>query len=213
MSRRPSRSDIEEQDRYALLRYATFRRAADAVTAAFAALPEVRAVTLFGSVARPLEREVPRFQPYRRLGIELLHGCKDVDLAVQIDRLNNLAALNNARGRGVAHVHDGGGPGVAHHQVDVFLFGRDWSDYLGRLCSYGQCPKGKIECDVPGCGREPFLKQHEDFVLRPDALAPDRCMQLYERGHGILRSAFEPGETSATQDRNATHAASRRDGR
>jgi len=45
----------------------------------------VRAIALFGSVARPLAREVPRFQPYRGLGIELLHERKDVDLAVWLD--------------------------------------------------------------------------------------------------------------------------------
>lgn len=191
MSRRPTRRDVEEHDRYELVRHATFRRAADTVTAAFAAVPEVRAVALLGSVAGPLERELSHFQHFRRYGIETLHYCKDVDLAVQIDRLDNLAALNRARGAAVATVHASGGPGVAHHQVDVFLFGSGWGDYLGRLCSYSQCPKGKRECYVPGCGREPLLKQHEGFVLQPDALAPDRCILLYERGRGILRRAAE----------------------
>jgi hypothetical protein len=53
---RPTKREVEEHNRYELIRYAAFRRAADAVTAAFAAVPEVRAVTLFGSVARPLEK-------------------------------------------------------------------------------------------------------------------------------------------------------------
>lgn len=70
---------LAEQDRFLLLRHHSFR-AADAVTASFVSLAEVQRVALLGSVARPLRREVPRFQPFRRLGIELLHECKDVDL-------------------------------------------------------------------------------------------------------------------------------------
>jgi hypothetical protein len=191
MSSRPSRREIAEQDRYLLAQLAAFRRAADVVTAAFAAFPEIRAVTLFGSTARPLAREVPRFQPFRRFGIEVLHECRDVDLAVWIDRLDHLSALNRARNRAVADVHKDGGPGVAHHQVDVFLFGSGWSDYVGRLCTYGQCPKGVADCLAPGCGRAPFLKQHEGFVFRSDALAADRVLPLYERGRGILNRASD----------------------
>src|SRR5262249_22407881 len=97
MPARPSRREIAEQDRYMLTRLAAFRRAADAVTGALAAFPDVQAVTLFGSTARPLAREVPRFQPFRRFGIEIFHECKDVDLAVALDRLDNLSALNRAR--------------------------------------------------------------------------------------------------------------------
>jgi hypothetical protein len=199
MPRRPTRREIAEQDHYQLMRQAVLRRAADAVAAAFAAFAEVRAVTLFGSVARPLEHELPRFQPFRRLGIEILHECRDVDLAVAIDRLDNLAALNRARNRAVANLHEGGGPGVAHHQVDVFMFGTGWNDYLGRLCTYGQCPKGKVECLVPGCGHVLFLRQHEGFVLSHDALAADRCMPLYERGRGILCRACDAEDAIVRQ--------------
>ena len=181
--RRPTRREIAEQDHHQLMRQAVLRRAADAVAAAaFAASAEVRAVALFGSVAQPLKHELPRFQPFRRLGIEILHECGDVDLAVAIDRLDNLAALNRARSRAVANLHEGGGPGVAHHQVDVFMFGTGWNDYLGRLCTYGQCPKGKVECLVPRCGRVLFLRQHEGFVLRHDALAADRSSRSTSAG-------------------------------
>jgi len=46
----------------------------------------------------------------------------------------------------------------------------------------------RFECLTPGCGREPLLRQHEDFVLEPDALAASRALPLYERGRGLLRS-------------------------
>ncbi len=78
----PSRADGAREDRYQIKRQQDFRAAADAVAAALAPVPEIEKIALFGSVARPLFREVPRFQPYRRLGIEILHECKDVDLAV-----------------------------------------------------------------------------------------------------------------------------------
>ncbi len=191
VSHRPTRREIAEQDRYLIAQQLRFRHAADAVTAAFAEFPEVRAVTLFGSVARPLWREVPRFSDFRRHGIETWHECKDVDLAVALDRLDNLRPLGRARNLAVNRLHEATGVGVAHHQVDVFLFGRDWRDYAGRLCPFGQCPKGKPECSVPGCGRLPFLKQHEAFALHREALAADRIVPLYERGQGILRRAAE----------------------
>jgi hypothetical protein len=187
----PTRQEIAEQDRHMLARHAAFRRGAHAITADFAKIPEVRAVTLFGSVAQPLVREVPRFQPFRRLGIKIHHECGDIDLAIWIDRLDNLAALNRARSQAVVNLHRESGIGIAHHQVDIFLFGKGWNDYLGRLCTYAQCPKGKLDCLTPGCGRELFLKQHQGFVLKPDALAADRAVPLYERGRGLLRRASD----------------------
>jgi hypothetical protein len=191
MPSKPTRKQIAEQDRYMLKRQADFRLAADAIAEDFAELPEVRAVTLFGSVAQPLAREVPRFWQFKRHGIEILHECSDLDLAIAVDRLDNLKALNRVRSRSVIDFHKQSGIGVAHHRVDIFLFGKDWNDYLGRLCAFAQCPKGKVECLTPGCGREPFLKQHVNFVLEPGALAADRSVPLYERGKGFLRRAAD----------------------
>lgn len=91
-----------------LLRQAQFRLAADAVTAALSAFPEVAAIALIGSVAQPLRREVSPFSPFRRRGIAI---------------------------------------------------------WLGRLCTFAVCPKGKRQCLVPGCGETKLLQQHEDFVF------------------------------------------------
>lgn len=193
-SREPRRREIAEDDERLLRRQAEFRLAADAVTRAFAGFSEVAAVALFGSVAVPLWREVPRFRQYRRARIELWHECKDVDLAVWIDRLDNLKALGRARNKAVARLHEETSIGVAHHQLDVFLMEPASNRYLGRLCWYSQCPKGKRECLVPGCGRDQFLQQHEDFTLHADALAEDRIIRLYDRASGTLRRAPEvPG--------------------
>lgn len=142
---------------------------------AFAGLPEVAAVWLFGSVARPLETQVTR------RGWEMLHNCKDVDLAVWVDRTDNLAGLKRARSRALSKLFDDEAVGVAHHQVDVFLLEPESDRYLGRLCSFGSCPKGRPECRVAGCGSSPLLQQHEDFILYSDALADHKVVRLYDR--------------------------------
>jgi hypothetical protein len=54
---------------------------------------------LFGSVARPLRKKVPRFKEFRRAGIELLYECKDVDLAVWV---RDTVALDTLRKAGAA---------------------------------------------------------------------------------------------------------------
>src|ERR1700679_1659872 len=101
MPSRPTRRQIEEEDARQLRRQRDFRSAADAVAAALAPFEEVAAIALFGSVARPLVREVPRFRPYRRLGIEVLHEAKDVDLAIWIDHTHRLRDLGRVRNRAV----------------------------------------------------------------------------------------------------------------
>jgi hypothetical protein len=153
---RPSRADIDRQDQYQLKRQQDFRTAADAVAAALEAFTEVEKIALFGSAARPLVREVPRFQPYRQLGIEVLHECKDVDLAVWLAGTNRLRDLGRARSQALSQLYARTGTGVAQHQVDVFLLASCDGHYLGRLCGFASCPKGKPECLVPGCGGDGF---------------------------------------------------------
>jgi hypothetical protein len=186
-----TRKQIAEEDRQMLDRQAHFRLAADAVTAALAGFPEVEKVALIGSVARPLWREVPRFAPFRQQRIWIWHECKDVDLAVWLDDLGRLQALNRARSQAVQRLYAEKQVGVAHHQVEIFVMKAGSDDYLGRLCTFAQCPKGKRECLVPGCGRAPFLRQHAEFTLWRDALDEDRIMRLYDRNAGIRRHAAE----------------------
>lgn len=182
---------MAERNRHLIDRQWHFRLAADAVTEAFAAFAGVEAVALFGSVARSLWKEVPRFQPYRRERIALWHECKDVDIAVWLSRLDGLRALNRARNVAVGRLYKERQVGVANHQVDVFVLEPGTDRYLGRLCGYSQCPKGKPDCRVPGCGDTSFLRQHQGFRLRSDALAEERIVRLYDRRDGILRRAAE----------------------
>jgi hypothetical protein len=180
---------MAEQDRYQLERQRIFRVASDAVTAGLARFDEIEAVALFGSVAVPLWREVPRFREFRRYEIEVWHECKDIDLAVWLSRLDRLSELDRAAAQALSRLSSERDIGVAHHQADIFLLEPGTDRYLGRLCHFSTCPKGKIECLVPGCGREPFLKQHEDFKFARDALAEGRVIRLYDKQRGILHRA------------------------
>jgi hypothetical protein len=181
----PSREEIAEEDQQLSRRQEELRTAADHVAAAFARLPFVERVLLIGSVARPLEREVPRFARFRRAGVALWHECKDVDLAVWVSDARDLKALQKARGHALNALFDETGVGVAHHQVDVFLLEPGSDRYLGRLCHFGKCPKGKPECRVPGCGSAPFLRQHEEFVFDSRSLDPARCTPLFDRARAM----------------------------
>ncbi len=186
---RPSRADVARQDQYQIERQQDFRSAADAVASALAPLPEIEKIALFGSVARPLFREVPRFQPYRRLGIEILHECKDVDLAVWLTGTGRLRELGRARNLAVSQLFARTGVGVANHQVDVFLLAHADGRYLGRLCKFSDCPKGKRECAAPGCGATGFLRQHEGFELSARAFA--NAVTLFDRQTGVGSLAVE----------------------
>jgi hypothetical protein len=177
----PSTADVREQGRFLERRQQELLAAARRVAAAFAEIPSVRRVVLFGSVAVPLPAEVPRFPKFRRARIALPHECRDVDLAVWLDELANLRRLGIARSRSLNEFHAETGIGVAHHQVDVFLIEPGTDRYLGRLCAFNKCPKGKPECRVPGCGATLFLRRIAGFALRPDALLTERIVALFER--------------------------------
>ncbi|MBM4032699.1 MAG: hypothetical protein FJ291_13050 [Planctomycetes bacterium] len=72
-------------------------------------------------------------------------------------------------------------------------YGPQWAKAkkLCRLCTYGECPKGKPDCLVEGCGEVPFLQRHEGFRLRPDALRPGKTVVLYEAPPATTRDDEE----------------------
>ncbi|HZZ88571.1 MAG TPA: VOC family protein, partial [Caulobacteraceae bacterium] len=142
----------------------------------------------------------------------LYHQARDIDLAVWVESVDDLAALGRARGAALRTLLAERGIGVAHHQLDVFLIEPRTNAYLGRLCDYAQCPKGKPACSAPDCGRAKFLQQHEDFVFHPDALDESRIVRLYQRApspddpvdvafNGLgLRLWVKPDDFAATAD-------------
>jgi predicted nucleotidyltransferase len=176
-----SSKDIKEQDESMPWYQKKFQTAAEYVAVAFARIPAVEKVVLFGSVAMPLKREVPRFREFRREGIEIFHECKDVDLAVWLNDLGILRLLQKARSSALNELLEEKDIGVAHHQVDVFIMEPVTDRYMGRLCAFAKCPKGKDKCRVPGCGEVRFLRQHEEFVFDPKALESQNSVVLYCR--------------------------------
>ena len=186
-----SERGIEQQNEVLLRRYREFRRGADTVTAAWRAHPEVIAVSLIGSVARAPWKEVPRFGPYRRARVAPWHECKDLDLALWLDHLDSLDALRRARTRALRSLWDEASIGIASHQVDVFILEPGTDRFLGRLCDFNACPKGRAECRVPGCGDVALLRQHGGFRWRPESLAEGRAVRLFERATGLQRRATD----------------------
>jgi hypothetical protein len=171
--------DIRETNRYLRKRQQEFRRAAEVVAGELAKLPQIQKVVLFGSVAMPLQKEIPRFREYRRKHIAMWHECADVDLAVWLSDLDHQKSLQRTRSCALNELLEAEEIGVAHHQVAIFLMDAD--RYLGRLCHFGQCPKdGKRDGLINRCGQKQFLQQHDGFVLQPDSLAPDKSVVLFD---------------------------------
>ena len=186
------RAKIEEQNRLMLRRQREFRMAADVVTDAWMTFAEVQAVAVIGSVAKLLWKDVPRFREFRHQGIEVWHECGDLDLALWLDSQARLGALRRATSNALRAAFEAGtGVSIVDHQFDVFLIEPGSDRYLGRLCSFNQCPKGKRDCLVPGCGAIPFNKRIAEFSPHVDLLAPASYAMLYQRGAGRLRSALD----------------------
>ncbi len=166
---------LNDDDYYTLKRYQDFRAAAECVAAAFAGQPAVRRVALFGSVA-----PAPRLEAGRR-GRGHFHDPKDVDVAVWLDGATDLDRLRKLSAQALHRLWDEKQIGVAHHQLDIFLFDAT-GKYVGRLCHFNRCPKHKPQCRVDGCGKLPFLRQHDGFVFDSvQSLHPDRIHLLFER--------------------------------
>ncbi|QDU36013.1 hypothetical protein Mal4_02960 [Maioricimonas rarisocia] len=182
MSRRPTQKDIERQNAYLLRQQENLRKAGERTARELSEFPEVEKIALFGSVSRPLEKEIPRFSEYRRAGIAVYHECKDVDLAVWVRDLSRVREMGKSRTKAVNDLLAEDRIGIAHHQVDIFLIEPGTNRYLGRVCNFNQCPKArKNECLVPGCGDTPFVRQHAEFTFEADALSPDRSIILFDR--------------------------------
>jgi hypothetical protein len=182
----PDAEDIAESNTRGLRRQCLYRWAAQSIAVAMNGLPEIRQVAAFGSVAQPLEMEVPRFGQYRRRGMETYHTCRDLDLAVWTADLGKLRDLKKAMQGGLSIAHDTEYGGVAHHQVDVHVFDAATGDYRGRLCIFKECPKGKRECLARGCGHQPFLQQFDGYRFNPARFAAEPKVILVDKASGFV---------------------------
>ena len=184
------KAKIDEQNRYLVARQHEFRIAADIVTAVWSGFAEVEAVAVIGSVAKPLWKAVPRFREFRREKIEVWHECGDLDMALWVSSQHQLDKIRSAASVALMKaVTDRTDCRVSSTQIDVMLFQPGNNAYLGRLCRYSHCPKGKIDCFVPGCGTIAFNKLVPDFKPNADLLSGVEDAVLYKRGQGVIRSA------------------------
>jgi hypothetical protein len=94
------RAKIEEQNDRMVRQQREFRIAADVVTRCWMAFPEVRAIAVIGSVAKPLWKEVPRFSEFRKQRIQVWHECSDLDLALKISWIWKRSRLQCQRSSG-----------------------------------------------------------------------------------------------------------------
>lgn len=185
-----SSKQIETDNHRMVVRQQKLRRAADIVTAAWAQYPEVVAIGLIGSVARPLWKEVPRFAPYKRKKIELWHECKDVDLALWLDDYARLGEFRRSKSLAIKHEATCDASfGIADYSVDTFIFESQTNCYIGRLCQFNRCPKRRSECLAPGCGEIPFNRVYPDFIVQPDMLLDAPI--LYTRSEGVMMYAAD----------------------
>ena len=171
-----NRRKIAEQNNALLRRQQEFRLAADYVARALGELPSVQRVVLFGSVAMPLDADVPR-----RGGMAVWHECKDVDLAIWAIGLDDLKVLNETCHQALGAFQEEHAPGIGRQHVDMVLLEPESDRYLGHVCPLDQCPKGGPLCDAPGCGKLPYLQRRKGFELTPKALASGRSVLLFQR--------------------------------
>jgi len=174
--------DIEGVNHDLPRRQKVFRLAAGFIADEYRQFDWVTKIAIFGSVAKPLWKEVPRFRDFKRKGIALWHECSDLDLAVWVSRTDMLNNLRKARTTALKKMHEKYPHimGVAHHQAEVFVLEASTSVHLGRLCTFGQCPKPKKrECKVADCGKPSFLKIMEGFRFHQDAL--EGIIMLYPK--------------------------------
>jgi hypothetical protein len=172
-----NRRKIAEQNHRMLQRQQMFRLAADYVARALAGIPKVQKVVLFGSVANALDSTAAR----REGSIAVWHECDDVDLAVWLSGADDVKSLDIACRDALAALAEERQVEVAAGKLDVVLLESDRDRYLGHLCAADECPKGLDECGVPGCGKVPWLRRQGGFALRPEALAADRSILLFQR--------------------------------
>ncbi len=188
-----SPAGIAKSDGRMVARQHAFRCAADTAAKALIPFKEVQAVALFGPVAVPLWKEIPDIEVYRRTGIALWHECARIDLAVWLDRFNQLSAMRTAiiraltLDRGPAHQ-------VTLEEMAVNLFEHGTDRHVGNLCAFKACPADKPACEVPGCGAVGHLRQFRDHRVSADSLAPENSLRLFDRATSEVRRAADlPG--------------------
>lgn len=160
------RSEIDSQNRYLLKLQHDYRLAADIVARAWAEFPEVQAIAVIGSVAKPLWKEVPRFREFRRSGIEVWHECGDLDMALWLDTQERLAELRKACARSLRQAFEAGaGMSVPDNRVDTFCSSREAIAISVASAATTSVPRANAIASRPVAVR--FLSTRASPDLRP----------------------------------------------
>ena len=180
-----SYGEIHKEDMAMLRRQSDFRKAATLLAKKLGEMEEVRSVVLFGSVALPLWKEVPRFARMRHRRIKIYHECQNIDLAIHVTHAGRAEAMRKACSRLVSELVDHDiHLSIAHHLFCLHLIDAGTDQYLGMVCHYNQCPKHKEPCRVPGCGERKFVQILPWFHFKPERLNPHNGLVLFDRGGG-----------------------------
>jgi len=102
-------------------------------------------------------------------------------MAVWISELSCLKSLQKARSQALNNLLAEKQIGVAHHQVDIFIMEPETNRYIGRLCIFSSCPRGKKECLAARCGEIKFLRRHEGFEFESKDLNDQTSVVLFDR--------------------------------
>jgi uncharacterized protein YnzC (UPF0291/DUF896 family) len=178
-------SIVDEENRRSLKRRDDFRFAADFIAEQMKSVPEVVRIKLFGSVAGPLELISHKFQKHRHYGKVFYREVGDLDLAVWLTGYDSIETIQSIRNKSSGLLYSEKGIGIAHHQIEIFIFYAITNEYIGRICIFSKCPNaGKKECRVEGCGAIRHVRKHEEFSLYEDALSEEKSVVLFEREQG-----------------------------
>lgn len=177
-----SYGEIYQEDQRMLRRQKDFRNAARAVTEKLAAMPEVTQVRIFGSVALPLWKEVPYHSRLRHKNISIYHECANIDLAVWVTSPAGADLMRRSCSQVVADLTDEDiFLNIAHHTFCIHLINQSDNRYLGMVCHFSKCPKGKRECMVRGCGANRFVQILPWFHLKASRLNEYNSQVLFQR--------------------------------
>lgn len=174
--------EIAEQDALMLQRQVDLRKAAVSFASRIETIPGVQKMWLFGSVALPLWKEVPRFRRFIARRVKIYHHCHTIDLALEVTDKNCAPALRKAIVANCRELVEAKRYlGVEHHMFCLHLVDQATKRYLGMVCHFNQCPKGKPECHVPGCGSLKHVRILPWFKFKPHRLNQHNSLVLLER--------------------------------
>ena len=173
------------QDRLSLRLQKFYRIVAGQVADEMSKIDWVTRIVLFGSAGKPLKKDFRRYLTYSRRKTEIWHECRDIDLAVWVERQDSLLDLYRARGTAVKECSMiyPGISGLPHFLVEVHIMDTGTNQHLGELCLYKECPRyGVRECRAAnGCGSTSLLRTLPEFFLRSKALDESQSMELFRK--------------------------------